>query len=71
MAHNELNYLKEVRKIQQLTQERIDEHVYITYKMIWGILCSEDLFFKGYKTFLKYISEPRVATRIADIEKNK
>jgi len=64
--NNTLQYLKEVKHIQELTQQMKNEYVYITYKMIWRKLCTKNQFFKGYRTFMKYISEPQIKTRIEE-----
>ncbi len=64
-----LNRLLEIKCLQQLVQEKIDEHVFITYKQIWRLLTEEKLFFKGYRTFLRHIAEPQVSKRICNLIK--
>ncbi|MDR0363664.1 MAG: hypothetical protein LBH92_01375 [Bacteroidales bacterium] len=69
MSYNNLNYLKEVKHVQKLTQEKFDEYVYISYTEIHRILQKEGNFFKSYRTFLKYVSEPKINERIIEEEK--
>ncbi len=66
--YNELQYLKEVRLIQDLTKQMQDKHIFITYIDIWRQLCKEGRFFRGYRTYLKYINESRVNGRISELE---
>jgi len=68
MAYNELNRLQEIKHIQQLAQEKIDKYVFIDYKRVWRMLKKEKKFFKGYGTFLKYMSEPQVNPRIEKLQ---
>ena len=68
MAYNELNYLKEVKHIQALAQEKIDKYVYVNYRDVWKMLKKEKKFFKGYGTFLKYMSESFINDRIGKAE---
>jgi acyl-ACP thioesterase len=68
MAHNQLNYLQEVKHVQELTQQKIDEYVFITYKQVWRLLRKEKHFFKGYPTYLRYINEGQVKQRIEELQ---
>lgn len=70
MPYTELDYLVEVKHIQDLTREKQDKFVFITYKEIWRQLRNEKRFFRGYRTYLKYINEAQVNTRIARLKPN-
>ena len=65
---NELNHLQHIKYIQELTQEKIDQYVYITYKQIWRLLQEEKRFFLGYRTFLNYIGESKLDSRIKELQ---
>lgn len=68
MPYEHLSRLLEIKYVQDLTQQKIDEHIFITYKKIWEILCNEKKFFRSYRTYLKYISEPGINERIKKLQ---
>ena len=64
---NELNYLLHVKYIQELAQEKMNQYTYISYKQIWRLLQEEKKFFLGYRSFLIYIGEPKVDSKIKEL----
>ena len=72
MTKNQLNYLKNVRRVQREIAQLLEESAgFRTYKSMWRQLCEEEKFFGNYHTFMRYAHEARLNERIDALEKQE
>ncbi len=70
MAYNKLNYLLKVEHTQKMIAELYEESAgFGTLMWMWRRLRKEKRCFDSYNTFLRYASEPRVAERIRELNR--